>query len=494
MKNIERKFIVFFTIALTNSFAGCSCTKAGFNGNAASKVAKRAATIEAGANRIDISSNFVPLLDKRDQFIWTVTSAGVATRLSITGDNVTTKKVWTGVSGSGGTRTYVTEGGFVAARYPYVYFIDPEKTPEGALVESDRRNMGATNRICLTSYLKAGHKFILGAWGAGNYFEIPLEDQKPYRPQWNKVINGQLPGKKSWGYSCYIDQKKRIFYSQYAQLGAIALETLTEVDPATTAPNSQFVSQNIATLTKNVVKASYSLAGDNAGNVFNGVSVYTMSYEPVTDSVWVSLNPQIGVFPRDCFTSTATCSGFAWYPSPGGAAIGPLSALSDGRIVGLTRGSAGDVYLLSLKDPKNRTAGINSVKVSTLTGDPYMYTDFTGATLYTSDFENSNKFSDIPGFLPEKNVLGVGLIWTAKTATVNPDWNNIKIEARCFSDAASKPAYEETKMVGAPDGLIPISAVSCANAKVSDLDLKLTQLNSNSPLGDVVGFKISVQQ
>jgi hypothetical protein len=73
----------------------------------------------------------------------------------------------------------------VAARWPYIYFIDPEKTPEGALAAGDRidiqegdaddanANGGWFPRICLASYQKADNKrYLIAAWGNGRYREF----------------------------------------------------------------------------------------------------------------------------------------------------------------------------------------------------------------------------------------------------------------------------------------------------------------------------------
>ena len=81
-----------------------------------------------------------------------------------------------------------------------------------------------------------------------------------------------------------------------------------------------------------------------------------------------------------------------------GAGVGPLSALGDGHMVGMVR-NPGDVYLFKLKNDKDATKGIEAVKiVENVGGDPYMYTDFTGATLYLTgnvfefDFTNQLAF------------------------------------------------------------------------------------------------------
>jgi hypothetical protein len=426
----------------------------------------------------------------------------VATRFTVEGDVVKEKKSWSGITGNGGTRTYVTEGGFIAARYPNIYFIDPENTPTGALTAANSKNIGATNRICLASYLKGEKRYMIAAWGDGRYMEIPLADEKPYKPLWNTLpAPGQIAGVPAWGYSCFIDQKRKIFYSQFVNSKpfGINLLTMTAADMTSSAPNTNFSSTTagVDALTKNVKGGAYSMAGDVDGNVYNGTGIYTMAHDSDSDSVWITRSSAaqkgIGVFPRNCLTSTATCTGFAWYDSPESAYVGPLSALKDGRIVGTTR-VTGSVYIFSLKDKKDRTAGINSVKIGSAGGDPYMYTDFTGATLYFRDSEQTFKLSDFPAFMPQKPLLYAIFRWVAKAGTPSKEWRNIKVESRCYSDNAAKPAYEETAAIGAAELYTPLSSASCTDKQALYLDLKLTQLKDESNLGDVSEVQIGIKQ
>jgi hypothetical protein len=231
--------------------------------------------------------------------IWTVETGGKAKQITLEGDTVKETKTWSGILGEGGTRTYVTEGGFVAARYPSIYFIDPETTPQNTVPESrkvDTQGLISPQRICLASYVKNNKRYIFAAYGDGKYWDIPLSDEKPYRPLWDNASKGSINGSK-WGYSCYIDQINNIFYSQWIMAGnvtAINLNTLTQHNSG--AKNHNFVSTSFPLLTqssKSVFERlsagiSYSMTGDSEGNAFNGTDIYTMSVDSTTDSVYVS--------------------------------------------------------------------------------------------------------------------------------------------------------------------------------------------------------------
>lgn len=484
-----------FATVLVCAFAACT-PNTDFKGKSVKKArtpkVETAPALPAAVTKISMSSSRA-IESKTIHRIWTVTTDGVVTRLTVEGDEVKQKQNWSGISGGGGTRTYVTEGGFVAARFPYIYFIDPDGTPEGAVPEANRKDIGANNRICMASYLKGDKRYLIAVWGQGNFVEFPLAAEKPYKPLWDTPsASGVVPG-VSWGYSCYIDQKRKIFYSQMGMVGALDLQTMTGVNPATSAPNGKFESTSVATVVSGPrASASYSMAGDNEGNVFNGASVYTMSQDTESDSVWVNAG-RLGVFPRECLISNPTCTGYAWYDHPSGLSSGPISALRDGRIVAVSRGT-GNVFLLSLKDQKDRTAGINAVKIASLNADPYMYTDFTGATLYVGGSEETYKLSEIAGFVADKPLVNTAFIWFAKPSSTTADWKNIKVESRCYVAGAAKPEYEVTSMVGAADIQNPLSVKSCMGQTVDHLDLKLTQLNGESDLAGVDRIQIAIEQ
>lgn len=548
---------IFFVFAVLTSSIACT-QKAVLRGNAA--VAKREPATVVSAKR-DLQTTSI-------HNIWVVASNGNTYRLTIEGSKVTASKKWTGIIGTGGTRTYVTEGGFVAARWPYVYFIDPEKTPEGALSASDRIDISVGEpaeepfrphapRICLASYQKSDNKrYLIAAWGNGRYREFQMADDKPYKPIWAtlppKKIVPQINGFRTyaadgitvaseelgWGYSCAIDQKRKRFYSQWyisgpklrkdsqgidsRTGGAIDLETGNFIAPETAYPNAAFVSSHPklkdSTLGVSSDWGSYSVGTDIEGNIYNSRSAsdlgYTTAHDPVADFIWLTKHGpnaewpkgKITVINRKCLTTEPNCvekKDFMEFHGPE-SFIGPLSALKDGTIVGLVRGSDGTdknrVYLLRLEDESDLSKGIRFSKLNyEIDGDPYMYVDFTGATLYTFESEQTFKVREIPGYLainkrnpaPQK-IAAAKFLWNNKPGTTN-EWQNIKLEARCYLDATSKPAYEEIKITPKAGEYSNISAKSCQNQEAEFIDIKLTRLKGNN-LEDVSDIQISITQ
>jgi hypothetical protein len=499
----------------------------------------------------------------------------VANWLQVEGDKIIQHKKWSGLDGNGdyGIRTYVTEGGFLAARFPFVYFIDPESTPEGLLPETNIKNFDPTrkynseSRICLGSYIKDDKRFMIAAFGAGKYYEIPMADTKPYRPLWDDLsliplreINNARGNEKywkaqnppqegyGWGYSCHMNQKKKIFYSQWyvsspkklqdpndsssSYGGAVDLTSYRTVDTDKEIPNAKFIQNNpvlksFALSVSSSRNASYAVAGDPDGNIYNadydailppeagsavgeGNSTYTMAYEKISDTIWISRNTdKITVVKRKCLTTEPNCTSTDYFVAkilpvasdPTSCAnIGPLSALKDGRVVGLSRNCGESwVRIFSLKDPSDISKGVDALPLVKIPGDPYMYVDFTGATLYTRESEQTFKITDLADYAkrapkdarPDK-ILEAHFEWKNATATP-PEWAGMRLEARCYADSSNKGAYEEIKTVANAGVKTLLNLPTCKNQFIEAIDIKITQVKGES-LGDVESIKIHVKQ
>lgn len=427
--------------------------------------------------------------------IWTATTNGVIKRLEIENDKITDEKMWLGGGGgSGGMRSYVTEGGFLGARFPNLYFIDPNKP---LVVLS--KNIGATSRVCVVSYMKDGKRFIIAGWGSGEFIEYPMDDKPPYAPLWNGAPSkrGKINMVGNWGYSCFIDQQQKIFYSQWSTMAGLDLKTYQAANINTTAPNATFRSTTpgVSAYSMGTAKTSYAMSGDSYGNVYNGTG-YTSAYDKSSDSVWFSSGNQIVVIDRKCLTIDRNCTNFTSYTPIAGSRVGPMSPLRDGRIVGLVR-HTGDIYLMRLKDKTNLKSGIEAVRIGNAGGDPYMYTDFTGATLYINQSEQTFKPTEMAKYDSKKAIKAAVFKWIPTTASsagaLSVPWKSLKLEARCYSNAQSKPAYEDVGTVFSSDQGTPLEVGSCREGKYEFVDVKLTQLNNESTMLGIesisVGFK-----
>lgn len=478
-----------------------------------------------------------------------VAYTGVAHWLSVEGNTIVQRKKWSGIEGNFnlGFRTYVTEGGILIGRFPNVYFIDPETTPEGLLPEANRKNfdpqraMHMHNRICLASYLKNDKRYMVAAVGAGRYYEIELSSTKPYKPLWDtlptprKINNVNFHNDElGWGYSCHIDQKRKIFYSQWAHRGpkllavagnsatssggAVDLNDYSTVDLDAKIPNAKFTQKNsiLSSFAKSVgaSTASYAVAGDPDGNVYNADhnaiitgaeknNTYTMSYQKASDTIWVSrTNNKIGVIKRKCLTTDDNCSAqdFQFQQGPEAAAIGPISALKDGRVVGVTRGHPAGVYLLGLKDAADITKGFDATLLTDIDGDAYMYVDFTGATLYTRQVEQSFKVREMPDYVKRQRqnddraekTKEAFFEWTNAPNTP-ADWTGLKLEARCYENESSKGDYQEVKSVAKAGEKTKMSIPACKDKYVESIDVRISQV-SGETLGDINKIRVHITQ
>ncbi len=466
-----------------------------------------------------------PITPNRKKFFWVVTLPGNVHYFRLGDDDkVVDHKVWTNaidVAGQpvGGTRTYVLEGGSLVATRTggHFFFVDPDKTPQGDLKALGSPSyfqlpgVAAGERACIVSYRKDKKRYVGVGYGAGKFLEMPQDNKPPFTPQWAAPSGGGSAGDSFWGYSCFIDQKRLIYYSQWAlqtpgpenkpgTTAAIDLRTLKALDAAAAAPNGAFTSTNLTKETTGPRKAeghaSYAMSGDSNGNILNGDSYYTMAYEPVSDSIWAtgeatasSPNGTLNIFPAKCLSSLAVCTGFASYDTlkDYGVTLGPISALGDGHMIGMMRGT-GQVFLMSLKNPQDITQGIDGAVIANVNEDPYMYTDFTGATLYLTSSENSFKFADAPA-----QQRGIGFTW-APVSGGSTGWKDIKLEFRCYAADATPPAYEEFGEVkDSPEQTI-IAAGSCKDKKVNKVDVRLTQLNDGDSLMNLKRVQVTTYE
>ncbi len=453
-----------------------------------------------------------PIKPEQNPFIWGVTTDGAVTHLDLAGEKVTAVKKWTGaVGGGGGSRTYVIEGGnlIVSRTGGSLYFIDKEKTPQGPLGGFLYKLNGpaAGDRVCVVSYKRDGARYLGMAWGKGNFSETPQDNTPPYAPQWaNTVVNAGNAGPEQWGYSCFVDQVRLIMYSQWVSaaatgMQAIDLNTKKGLDPKEAAPNGKFASNNLGTATLGASardsKGAYAMSGDHNGNVFNGSGFYTYGYESQSGTVWADgYNGGVTIFPAACLANQADCAGHAAFNTEAvGFKPGPVSALGNGYMVGMVRGS-GDVIMMKLNDPADISKGITAVKVYNLGGDPYMYTDYTGATLYITHSEQSYAFSNLPAYDATKPFKAIGFAWAPRDAAKNT-FVDIDLHIRCYKAAdPNKPEYEKvSEPIDVALKQTVLSKIkSCTGTMFDTVDVKMDQLNDGTSLMNIRKVQVTGYQ
>ena len=462
-----------------------------------------------------------PIKPLQRNHIWGVTTDGTVTYMQYANNAVANLKTWAKAAlGTAGSRTYVLEGGsaVIARIGGSLYFVDPNTTQLADFKAIGGRSFyklagpAGDDRVCVVSYRRDGKRFLGMAWGKGNYSEVPQDNTPPFAPQWANAKPVVNAGPGQWGYSCYVDQNRLIFYSQWYFQGkngadsgtiqALDLKTMKGVTATAVAPNGNFKSSALVDETTGAQalegKGSYALSGDPNGNVLNGNGYYTFAYEPVTNTIWgnghASGTP-LHIFPASCFSSKVNCTGFAAFnPQQVGFQVGPLSALGDGNMVGMVR-ITGEVILMKLNDPADITKGVTATKIHDLRGDPYMYTDFTGATLYITESEQTFNLGAVAGYDKAKPFRGLGFAWAPRDVA-KLTWSDIRFEIRCYKTNADKPEYVavEAPVKDALQQTLLTSVPQCTAKSFDTVDIRMTQINNGDSLMNVRKLQVTGYQ
>jgi hypothetical protein len=433
---------------------------------------------------------------KREDF-WVVTVLGNAYHFTLEGDQLIDTQKWTLPHFGTGSRTYVTEGGLVFMHNGgRVWWIDPLKTPQGALDPTPGGpnhfvipDVPSSHRGCPVSFKHNGEKFVGIGYSSGKFATFLQEATPPYKPRWESLsANFSMPVSSSsgWGYSCFIDQKRLIYYGAWTSGAAHALNLTQMVRTnANAAPNgAQVVVQEGA--------AAYAMGGDRNGNVYNANSYYTFARDTTAPIVWGSKRvATITLFPESCLTTGTGCNSKVDLNVPEG--IGPMSALSSGGVIGLTRG-AGSVYLMRMKDSANPAAGVLATKLYKVDGDPYMYNDYTGATLYSKHGDLTYNLNDSQRFDNNQALAVLMISWDAVPGE-SVKWENLKMEARCYSKGVFPPEFSEVTQVNDAGQKTFVQVGSCRNSNADQVELKVTStLESPEPLRRISVIKVNFYQ
>ena len=435
-----------------------------------------------------------------------------ATAPDINDVKIISKKMWTfPIAGSGGNRTYVTEGGLVFVRSGgRVFWIDPLKTPEGPLDMTPGgpnyfqiAGVPDDHRGCPVSY-KVGEKRYVGVGYSSGLFGIfNQDDVPPYKPNWTtldakyKVTTVDA----TWGYSCYIDQTRLIYYGQwcFGSPSGFDLTAKQQVTPTQSAPNGSLIFMGGAS------NGSYGMGGDRDGNVFNlgggggGLSDanthYTFAADAGKTATWSSRFPgMMYVYPVSCLTKGTSCDAPYAYDTVAqlGYAIGPMSALPSTGVIASER-SGSDVFFMRLKDPAKLASGIEAKHLDKVDGSVYMYDDFTGATLYGDNSLVSYNLGDAASF--DKNTALAVLIisWEANDGQPTT-WQDLELDIRCYKDGDFPPNF--APVVGMNDAGMRtfVQVGSCRNTAANKVDMQVKQLNNASTIGRIKDFKVNFYQ
>jgi hypothetical protein len=388
-----------------------------------------------------------------------------------------------------GNRSYVSEIGFLIGRSQRAVrdrggiFVAGPQFPGGILPVFTRSSltpaeqgsvwMAEEARMCVTSFRVDGVSYVGGGYksidGHKRFVRIPIDKSKPNGTDISRKqvfdLGVATAEEGSWGmgYSCFTDQKNGRYWSENSG-------TRTGVDIRTGAALSWNQASNVNHAFNNGglnlvlnQRASYAMAGDANGNLASFTGAYTAAHESVSDFLYVSIGNNLRLLHASCIASRSDCapgSGryFNWDLSKvtdgkGGSYamnFGPLSSLNDGRVAGvryLYNGSgqlqmASELYLISPKNRDNLAEGPVLKKIADLSEMAYMYTDFTGATLYAATVSRELSLANFAGFKAGVPVSSTKFVWKASSG-VAENWRGLNMKVRCFlKTAATRPVWQ----------------------------------------------------
>jgi hypothetical protein len=446
------------------SLAANKATDAAGNGNTA------APEITRTYQRADIRAGAEARTSYTENSVWVVNSSGVVTKIILEKDNNYPTTTWSGAR-NGGHRTFVSEIGLlIGANAGYIMRAAADVPTAGQVQQIFKADADSDSRTCVSSFKDdaTGVKYIGAIYTKSSrrkFVRIPIKMSDPTRidaaaAQVFDISDG------NWGYSCYTDQGRKILWGKnFSTGGAVAgVNVLTGAPvPLASAPNGAHTF-SIPGLSFNLSSSSqsYAMAGGGNGLVLSAPSHYTSAYDPAGNVVMVSNGSTLKVIDAACFTNVANCAGRHWsFNMDRVGLVQPLSSLNDGRVLGLQRGGTSSVFLISLVNPADPSQGLKVELVKDITGDAYMYTDFTGATSYARTVNPKIDLRTAPGFDAAKPLLSPKLSW--KDESNNPvAWTGLTMDVRCYKSTASPlPAYTRIAAVPNAGTEFALTAPSC---------------------------------
>ncbi|MFZ9520832.1 MAG: hypothetical protein ACO3A4_10165 [Silvanigrellaceae bacterium] len=442
-----------------------------------------------------------------DAEAWIVTSDEV-TRIKLNQAAGWPKTTWTMVDESGtkstnsGHRTYVSEIGLLIGRTNRSggdggVWLASDKNPGKAIPIYRPTDQLSGSRLSVTSFKIGSQPYIGLAYGTTSstkkFVRIPIDKSLPTGINLAKkeeITFGSL--NTGFGefaavgsvaaYGSFMDQTRKAFYlgANGGGMWGVNVEKMSEL-PASNLPNANIAGRKVCNYTMQTKgNIAYALSGDLNGNVVTAQSAYTFAHDPVNNVIFGAMGGNITVAKQECIAANGTdCTQAAnqcasLNPENVGS-IGPMSAVGDGRVVGIMRGGTSQVFLFEVNDKNDFAKGISVTKVADITGDAYMYNDFTGLTLYAPDQVKVIDFKKLKGFVAGKPVRAVAAGWSA-ASKLTEDLRGLKMEIVCYKEGGSKGAYiDYTQQFKNSATLFGLSSKDCGG----DIDMLEIKVSSD---------------
>lgn len=425
--------------------------------------------------------------------VWVVTSNNQVFRYKIDAAKTYPKKEWLIPSTlRGGNRTYVSEVGLVVGKTAgavaggvingEIWLVNEVFGDQAKLIDTVADAISGS-RICVTSFKKDGDPYIgyiytRSADSKITFVRIPVDLNKDLKIDISRKESFTSTKTGQVAYSCFVDQKNNRFWAAESTLIGVNLNTSEFLDNSA-LPNNGMQLGIAGSATNYTRKLNYAIAGDAEGNLLNakigGLYTYTMAHEHLTNQVFTTTSStDLIVTDVSCFSKDPSCSNksFVYALLEAG---GPMSSLNDGRVAILSRrGVNSSLMVVGLEDNAHPENGVVVEKIVTIPGDPYMYTDFTGGTMYAPTVEQSFSLVETPGKFQQGKDTDVKITWESSSEVPEDQlWRGIKILVRCYLKSEAKPEYERILPVANAGIDTMISVKKCNEGKFENIDLKL---------------------
>lgn len=414
---------------------------------------------------------------------WVVTRDGNVTRITMDKAQNYPTKTWTFTppASATGTRTYVTEIGLLmGVTGGYLYRADDDTGTTATLV-TQFPDAASSSRVCVTSFKSGGQKFVGAAYftspsgqvGRLVFVRMPIDMSKPAKidPSLAEKFDA---GAGNWGYSCYTDQERNWFWSANMNSAPYGI-SLDDGKPLQTSQMPKL--PHVDHIPGYVLQedGSYAIGGGNGTVLSAGdMNSYTFTYEPTTNLVFGSW--------RSSELSVTTPTAHYVFPTTAVGFIGPISSLNDGRVLVLTRTgeTSSAAYIVSLKNAADPAQGVDFEKLKDFSGDPYMYTDFTGATLYPVAVNHLFDLHSVQEFQPDRPNTALRVTWQAKNGS-DKKWKGLSLLIRCFEAAEpTKPAFVDISASVADAGVpFAVTTPMCVGSVYDTVELKIEPRTTN---------------
>ncbi len=457
-----------------------------------------------------------------DAEAWVVTDDEV-TRIKLDESKNWPQTKWQIVDESGkpssarGHRTYVSELGLLIGRTGSSggVWLASDKNSGKAIPIFRTKDQGGGSRLSVTSFKIGDRPFIGFAYGTSGgkkkFVRIPIDKSKTNGIDVSKLEEVTLSDLSTGfgdfnavggvaAYGSFMDQKNKAFYlgANRGGMWGVNVEKMTEL-PSSALPNVAAEGRDLCSYKLSTRgKIAYALSGDLFGNIVTSQMAYTFAHDPVNNVIVGGKGTSLVVAKQECVTANGpkctTGSAYCVEVDPAKAgAISPMSAVGDGRIVGIVRGQTSQVFILKVVNKDDLSKGVEVKKIADIPGDAYMYNDFTGLTLYAPDQVRVINFKKLKGFQAGKPVKRISAGWKSATGKTE-DLRGLKIQLVCYKEGGSKGAYVDyTSKLTSSDKQFDLDVKDC-NGNVDMLEVKVSSDGSTNNFSRLSRFEMKGAQ